>query len=287
MNEMQNIVNVTLDTFQAQVVEQSQRVPVLVDYWADWCGPCQMQMPVLQKLVEELDGKFVLAKVNTDEQRELAREHGIRSLPTMRLFRHGEMAEEILGAQTESTLRILLDRYIERESDKIRTSAIEIFQEGRQEEALEMLRSARQAEPENHQLTLDYAGLCLQAGRLGETERLLTELPRDVRDATEAIQLRALLDFSSAALDAPPLEELEHSVSANTDDMTLRYQLGAVYVLNDRMEAALDAFMFILEHDRKFRDDIGRRSLLAVFELIGNEGELVQRYRRRMFASLH
>jgi len=287
MNQSSNIVNVTIDTFPAQVIEQSQRVPVLVDYWADWCGPCQMQMPVLQKLADELDGKFVLAKVNTDEQRELAREHGIRSLPTMRLFRHGEIVEEILGAQTESTLRILLDRYIERESDRIRASAIETFRQGRQDEALEMLRSARQAEPENHQLTLDYAGLCLQAGRLEETDRLLMELPRDVRDETEAVQLRALLDFSSAAVDAPPLEELEHAVAANPDDMALRYRLGAVYVLNDRMETAMDAFMYILEHDRKFRDDIGRRSLLAVFELLGNEGELVQQYRRRMFNTLH
>ena len=287
MSELKNIVNVTIDTFQAQVIEQSQRVPVLVDYWANWCGPCQMQMPVLQKLVEELDGKFVLAKVNTDEQRELAREHGIRSLPTMRLFRHGEMVEEILGAQTESTLRILLDRYIERESDKIRASAIETFMQGRQDEALKMLQRARQAEPENHQLTLDYAGLCLRAGRLEETERLLMELPRNVRDSTEAVQLRALLDFSSASLDAPPLEELERSVAVNPDDMTLRYRLGAVYVLNDRMDAAMDAFMFILEHDRKFRDDIGRRSLLAVFELIGNEDDLVKRYRRQLFNALH
>ncbi len=287
MNEMQNIVNVTLDTFQAQVIEQSQRVPVLVDYWADWCGPCQMQMPVLQKLVEEMDGKFVLAKVNTDEQRELAREHGIRSLPTMRLFRHGEVVEEILGAQTESTLRILLDRYIERESDKIRISAIETFQQGRKDEALEMLRSARQAEPDNHQLTLDYAGLCLQTGRLEETERLLQELPHAVRNETEALQLRALLDFSSAAVDAPPLEELERDVAANPDDMALRYRLGAVHVLNDRMEAAMDAFMTILQHDRKFRDDIGRRSLLAVFDILGNEGDLVQRYRRQLFNALH
>jgi putative thioredoxin len=287
MNELKNIVNVTNDTFQTQVIEQSQRVPVLVDYWADWCGPCQMQMPVLRKLVEELDGKFVLAKVNTDEQRELAREHGIRSLPTMRLFRHGEVVEEILGAQTESTLRILLERYIERESDKIRARAIETFMQGRREEALEMLQSARQAEPENHQLTLDYAGLSLQSGRLEEAERLLMELPRDVRDETEAVQLRALLDFSSAALNAPPLEELERAVAASPDDMTLRYRLGAVYVLNDRMEAAMEAFMVILEHDRKFRDDIGRRSLLAVFDILGNEGELVQQYRRRLFNALH
>jgi putative thioredoxin len=287
MNEMQNIVNVTLDTFQVQVIEQSQQVPVLVDYWADWCGPCQMQMPVLQKLVEEYAGKFVLAKVNTDEQRELAREHGIRSLPTMRLFRHGEIVEEILGAQTESTLRILLDRYIERESDKVRASAIEAFQQGRQDEALQMLQQARQQEPGNHQLTLDYANLCLQAGRLEETEQLLAELPRDVRDETEAVQLRALLDFSRAALDAPPVEELERGIAANPDDMSLRYRLGAVHVLNNRMEAALDAFMAILQRDRKFRDDIGRRSLLAVFDILGNESELVQRYRRQLFNALH
>jgi putative thioredoxin len=287
MNEMQNIVNVTLDTFQAQVIGQSQHVPVLVDYWAEWCGPCQMQMPVLQKLVEEYAGKFVLAKVNTDEQRELAREHGIRSLPTMRLFRHGEIVEEILGAQTESTLRILLDRYIERESDKVRASAIEAFQQGRRDEALQMLQQARQEEPENHQLTLDYARLCLQAGRPEETEQLLAELPRDVRDETEALQLRALLDFSKAALDAPPVEELERGIAANPDDMSLRYRLGAVHVLNDRMEAAMDAFMSILQRDREFRDDIGRRSLLAVFDMLGSEHELVQRYRRQLFNALH
>jgi len=272
MNEIQNMVNVTLDTFQAQVIEQSQRVPVLVDYWAGWCGPCQMQMPVLQKLVEEYAG---------------AREHGIRSLPTMRLFRHAEVVEEILGAQTESTLRILLDRYIERESDKVRASAIEAFQQGRRDEALQMLQQARQEEPENHQLTLDYARLCLQAGRLEETEQLLAELPRDVRDETEAVQLRALLDFSEAALDAPPMEELERSIAANPDDMSLRYRLGAVHVLNDRMEAAMDAFMSILQRDREFRDDIGRRSLLAVFDILGNDSELVQRYRRQLFNALH
>ncbi|HYQ73290.1 MAG TPA: thioredoxin [Gammaproteobacteria bacterium] len=287
MSELNNIVNVTSETFQAQVIAQSAQAPVLVDYWADWCGPCQMQMPVLQKLVEEYAGKFTLAKVNTDEQRELAREHGIRSLPTMRLFRHGEMVEEILGAQTESTLRILLDRYIERASDKLRASAIETFQQGRRDEALEMLRNARQAEPDNHQLTLDTVGLCLQSGRLDEAGQLLAELPRDVRDEAEAVQLRALLDFSLAAADAPPADELEAAVAASPDDLSLRYQLGAIHVLNDHMEEALEAFMFILEHDRAFRDDIGRRSLLAVFDILGGDSDLVQRYRRRLFNALH
>ena len=287
MNELKNIIDVTSDTFQARVLEQSRRVPVLVDYWADWCGPCQMQMPVLSKLVEEYAGKFVLAKVNTDEQRELARDHGIRSLPTMRLYKGGEMAEEILGAQTEATLRILLDRFIERESDTLRKHAMEAYQRGEHEAALQMLSGARQSEPDNHQLTLDYATLCLQQGRLREVDDLLNALPHDIRGEPEAVQLRALLDFATSVQDAPPLAALEETVAGNPDDMEARYQLGASYVMNDRMEEALQAFMYILQHDRGFRDDIGRKGLLAVFELLGNQGELVNSYRRRLFAAMH
>ena len=287
MNNVQHIIDVTNDTFDTLVVEQSRRVPVLVDYWADWCGPCQMQMPVLKKLVDDYDGKFVLAKINTDEQRELARAHGIRSLPTMRVYKNGEMAEEILAAQSESTLRILLDRYIERESDTLRRQAIEIFQRGEHETALEMLRAARQSEPGNHQLTLDHARLCLQDGRLQEVDELLNGLPREIRDEAEAVQLRALLDFADSAHDAPPLDVLETAAAANPDDLETRYRLGACYVMNERTEDALQAFMYILQRDRTFRDDIGRKSLLAVFELLGNEGELGNRYRRKLFTALH
>jgi len=287
MSNLNNIVDVTDDTFQAQVIEQSHRVPVLVDYWADWCGPCQMQMPVLHKLVEEYAGKFVLAKVNTDEQRGLARDHGIRSLPTMRLYKNGELAEEILAAQTESTLRILLDRFIERESDRLREQAMETYQRGERESALQMLRAARQAEPDNHQLTLDYARLCLRERRLQDVDELLLTLPRDIRDEPEAVQLRALLDFALGAADAPPLSTLEQTLAGNPDDMEARYQLGASYVLNDRMEDALEAFMYILQHDRTFRDDIGRKSLLAAFVLLGDEGDLVNNYRRKLFTAMH
>ena len=116
------------------------------------------------------------------EQRELAREHGIRSLPTMRLFKDGQVVEEILGAQTEATLRILLDRYIERASDKLRAQARELFAGGKQQQALALLREAGQAEPDNHQLTLDYAESCFRAGQVDEAERLLNALPREIRE---------------------------------------------------------------------------------------------------------
>jgi len=287
MNSLQNITDVTNETFQALVVERSREVPVLVDFWADWCGPCQMLLPVLKKLVDEYDGKFVLAKVNTDEQRELAKAHGIRSLPTLHVYKQGELAEEVLAAQSEATLHIILDRHIERESDRIRARAKDAYRQGQHDAALALLEDAHQNEPDNHQLTLDYAELCLREAQLEKAASLLAALPRDVRDATEAMRLRALLDFALAIKDAPTIEALEATVSREPDNLEARYQLGAWQVLNDRFEQALETFMQLLQRDRSFRDDAGRRGLLAIFELLDNKGDLVTRYRRKLFNLLH
>jgi putative thioredoxin len=287
MNNLENITDVTADTFNTQVIERSHNIPVLVDFWADWCGPCQMQMPMLKKLVDDYHGKFALAKVNTDEQRELARTFNIRSLPTMHLYKNGEIVEEILAAQTESDMRILLERHIERKSDAIRLKAREAWQQGDSAQAFTLLREARQAEPDNHHVTLDYIELSVKEGLTDQAEALLADLPHDIRNETEAVRLRSLLDFTITALQAAPLQELETTVREHPDNLESRYQLASRYVLEDRLEEAMDAFMVILQQDRAFRDDAGRRGLLAVFELLGNEGELVNSYRRKLFNALH
>jgi len=287
MNDSQHITDVSSETFDSLVIERSRTVPVLVDYWADWCGPCQMQMPVLKKLVDEYGGKFVLAKVNTDEQRELAKAHGIRSLPTMRVYKGGEMVEEILAAQSEATLRVLLDRYIDRESDTVRARAKTLWQQGDQDEALSLLHEAHLAEPDNHQLTLDYAAFKMKQGRLDDAASLIASLPRNVRDEKDAMRLSGLLEFATVTREAPPVTDLESTVSNNPDDLEARYQLAALYVMNDQMENALEAFMQLLQLDRSFRDDAGRKGLLAIFDLLEDQEELVNRYRRKLFNLLH
>ncbi|MGB5260802.1 MAG: tetratricopeptide repeat protein [Gammaproteobacteria bacterium] len=287
MNDLALITDVSYESFDALVTARSQTLPVLVDYWADWCGPCQMQMPVLKKLVEDYAGGFALAKVNTDEQRELARAHNIRSLPTMRLYRHGDMVEEILGAQTESTLRILLDRHIERASDTQRAQARELFAAGEAQQALALLQAAHHAEPDNHGLTLDYAELCFHAGNTDEAGRLLDALPRDIREQAEAVRLRALLVFAAAVPAGESAAIIEAAVAARPDDTGTRYRLGCAYVMEDNYEQAADTFMHILQHDRQFRDDAGRKALLALFSLLGESDERVATWRRRMFNALH
>ena len=287
MNDTPYIHTVTRDTFQKQVIEASYTVPVLVDFWADWCGPCHMQMPVLVKLVGEHAGKFLLAKVNTDTERRLAQEHGIRSLPTMRLYKDGRVVEEILGAQTESTLRTLLDPYIVRASDTLRLAALDVHRQGRTDEALAMLREAQAADPENYRVPLARAGLSLEAGRLAEVESLLDALPREIREGTEARRLRALLDFSRVAQAAAPIAELEQQVRQQPGDSTARYALAARYVLSGRLQAGMDELLYLIQNDRSFNDDAGRKGLLAVFELLGDEDELVKTYRRKLFTAMH
>jgi len=287
MNELDNIIEVTFESFQAQVVERSRQVPVLVDFWAEWCGPCQMQMPVLHKLAQEYGGKFVLAKVNTDLEKQLAMQHNIRSLPTMHLYRNGERVEEVLAAQTESTLRNLLDRYIERESDRVRNAARELFNSGDREQALQMLEQARAAEPDNHQLTVESAQLHLRAGHSEQAAGLLDALPHDIRNDSEALRIRALLEFSTAAGDGTDPALLERQLADTPQDSALRYRLAAACMLAGRIRDALEHFLYILQHDRGYNDDAARKALLAAFELLGSEHELTGTYRRRMFTALH
>lgn len=287
MHDSKYINDIGAATFQNAVVEQSRSVPVLVDFWADWCGPCKMQMPILAKLITEFDGKFLLAKVNTDVERDLAREHGIRSLPTMRLYKDGDVVEEILGAQTESTLRAILDRYIERVSDTMRQTAMDHYRQGQTERALELLREAYATEPDNHRVVLDLVQVTLEQGRVDEAEEMLMTLPREVRDEKEASRMLALLGFAKTCRDAPVTAELEQRLQSDTNDLDARYLLAARQVMDNQPEAAMDNLLAIIQKDRTFREDAGRSSLLALFELLEDEGELVSRYRRKLFNIMH
>ena len=286
MKDLSLITDVDSESFEELVIARSAELPVLVDFWADWCGPCQMQMPVLNKLVGDYAGGFALAKVNTDEQRELAQSHNIRSLPTMRLYRHGKMVEEILGAQTETTLRQLLDRYIERASDAQRAEARELLDAGDAQQALAVLEAARKADPGNHALSLDYAELCFRTGNTEQARHLLDALPRDIQDEAEAMHLRALLDFAAEVPADQSVTSLASAVQARPDDTDSRYRLGCAQVMESDFEQAVASFLYILSRDRQYRDDAARKALLALFSLIGDADERVAGWRRTMSNAL-
>jgi putative thioredoxin len=287
MAESPFVFEVTEQNYQQLVVENSHRVPVLVDFWADWCGPCKMQLPVLLKLVEEYVGKFLLAKIDTDAQRTLANQHGIRSIPTMKLFRDGQVVEEILGAQTETTLRTLLDKYVARESDDLRQQALQQAAAGDIDAALAILREAAAKDPDNPRAQQDYLQMAMEAGLAEEAEHALQAMPREIRDSAEIRRLAALLAFIQRGAAVPEKETLMQRVARNPDDLEARDVLAAHLALSGDAEGALDQYLEILRRDRGYGEDAGRKGMLAVFELLGNQGPLVSRYRSLMFTALH
>ncbi len=278
---------VTEANFGEAVIERSREVPVLVDFWAEWCGPCRMLMPVLSRLAEEYGGRFVLAKVNTDSEQGLAMRYGIRGIPALKLFRNGEVVEELVGVQPESTIRAMIDRYIERPADRVREEARAAVRAGAPETAVALLRRALEEEPDYAPLRLDLAAALAAAGRFDEAEETFAALPREVRESAEGKALAARLLFARAATEAPPRERLEEALREGRAGSDELYALAARRVVAGEHEEALELLLELLRRDPGYRDGAARRAVLAVFDLLGGEGELVQRYRKRLFALLH
>lgn len=279
--------DVTLDTFDALVLQKSHEIPVLVDFWAGWCGPCQMLMPRLAKLAEDYQGKFFLAKVDTDAEQKLAGQYGIRSLPTVKLFKGGQVVGEFMGAQPDKTIRELLDRHIARESDAALTEALRTEASGDRAAALAQLRGAVAADPRNDRVKVHLGRMLLEAGNADEAEAVLKQVSADAQADPELAALLARLEFVRIVVGAPTLAALEQAVAANPADSEARYRLAARQVLAEQYEPAMEQLLEIVGRDRKFGNDAARKALLTVFTLLGGKGDLVKRYRARLSMELN
>jgi len=287
MNHSPNIVDADGANFDTVVLEKSHECLVLVDFWAEWCAPCRSLMPILEKLANELDGKLQLVKVNSDQQPDLAGQWGIRSLPTVKLFKDGQVINEFQGAQPESMIRSLLEPHLPRPSDELRSTAHAALQEGDASRALELLQQAAASDPEHLPTQLELADALLLNNKLEGVEQLFQKLPFQYQEEPAVKALMARLSLARAVKSAPAVSDLQQRVESSADDIAARFQLGARLALNENYEAALAAFLGVMQQDRQFDDDAGRRGLLAVFEILGADHPLVQQYRRKMAPLLY
>src|SRR4030065_277949 len=186
MSPSPHIADVNQQTFESLVLAKSREIPVLADFWAAWCGPCKQLMPVLAKLADEYDGKFFLAKINSDTEQPLAARYGVKSLPTVKLFRNGQVVEEFMGAQPEKAIRALLDRHIPRASDTLVDNALQVLRAGQPDQALAILQQAVKTDPGNDRAKLELARLHAQLGHAAEAETKLAALSVEGRESSVA-----------------------------------------------------------------------------------------------------
>jgi putative thioredoxin len=287
MSESPYIHHVTAQDFNTLVVENSFKQPVLVDFWAEWCQPCQALIPVLTKLAEEYQGAFILAKVNSDEQGELAAHAGVKSLPTVKLFVNGQIVDEFMGAQPESEVRKFLAKHIRSESDKIMSEAVLAYQEGRKQDALDMMNKALADDPQNGSLKINIAKMVANEGDYESASALIDTLNDEDKDMPEVREMMAQIKLAVKLKDAGDPAEIEQRLKDNPDDLDALLQMSDYLTAAGQFEEAIKILLDIMMKDRTFKDDAGRKGLLEVFDILGSDNPLVKTYRRRMFTLLH
>ncbi len=278
--------DVTAANFKQIVLDAPKNVPVLVDFWATWCGPCRVLKPILEKLADEYQGRFILAKVETDANPELAADFGIRGVPTVKAFLNGQLVDEFSGALPESQVRAFIDALIPSPGEELRQQAEAAYASGDAAKALQLLGEASRLDPNNEKIRIDAAAILVDQGNTGEAGRLLASLSPTTAQEPRVQELLARIEFAEKAKDLPDEQTLAARISADANDLDARLKLANLYISQGRYEPALEQLLEIVRRDRGFQDDIGRRTMISVFNLLGG-GELVSKYRRLLASALN
>jgi putative thioredoxin len=282
----QHSFDVGRENFQQVVVEGSKKVPVVVDFWAEWCGPCRVLKPILEKLAEEYQGKFVLAKVNADQNPDLAAQYRVRGIPSVKAIVNGQVVDEFSGAIPESAVREFLDRIIPSPAEELRLKAAGLKAAGDTAGALQTLAEASKLDMANENVRLDAAEILLDLGQTDEAARLLDSLSPATRAETRAQQLLARLTFARASASGHDEQSLRARIAATPDDMATRQELANLLIASGRHAEGMDELLEMIRRDRSWNDEAARKSMLSVFNLLGGS-PLVSEYRRKLASALN
>jgi putative thioredoxin len=273
-------IDVNEENFETAVLARSTEVPVLVDFWAEWCGPCKVLGPVLEKLADEYNGQFILAKLNVDENQQLAGIFGIQGIPAVKLFRDGDLASEFTGALPEPMVREFLAKFLPSAADKAAQAAAELEAEGKADEAKAAYQAILANDPDHAQALLGLSRLAMSAGDNDAARNYLDQISVVADERKEADRLVARLDLQAGG--AHNEAALREKIAANPADLEARFDLAQSLAGVENYEAALAEFLAIVKADRKFKDDGARKAMVQIFEVLGSEDPLTDKYRSEL-----
>jgi putative thioredoxin len=278
--------DVDASNFQQIVMDGSRRVPVVIDFWAEWCGPCKMLKPILEKLADEFQGKFILAKIDSDKNQELAAQFAVRGIPSVKAVYNGEIVDEFSGALPEGAVREFLARILPSPAEELRARAAGQREAGDLAGALQTLAEASQLDMANEGVRLDAAAILVELGQMEEAKRLLDSLSPVTKMEDQASQLLAKVNFALAGETGGDEPGLRARIAADPKDMDSRLQLANLLVANGRAAEGMDELLAMLAIDKAWNEEAARKTMLSVFSMLGGS-PLVSEYRRKLASALN
>ena len=280
-------VEVTTDTFPNEVLEKSREMPVLVDFWADWCNPCKMLMPILAGLANEYAGRIQLAKVDTDQHQELAAQHGVRGLPTIKLFKDAQAVDEFVGVLPERAVRDFIERHLPRPADGVLKLAKDLADQDKTGDAVALLEQALVDDPDYDKLRLTLAEYQYTDDRIDEARATLKGVSAPVQQDEAYKSLMARIDIRTTALNTEDPDALLDRLESTPDDHDTRLHLSAVLFEQGETEAAMEHLLQLVKTGQSEIRTSARENLLQVFQALGKNDDRVSRYRRLLAQALN
>ena len=275
-------VQVDAQNFQTEVVERSQQVPVLLEFYAEGAEQCAPTSALLGKLVSDYQGKFVLGRVEVQQNPQLVQQLQVRALPTVKIIFQGKMAGDMEGPADEQRLRGALDQLTMSPMERIREQIDSLVAQGNRKQAIQMLQQVIAEEPNNFGLHVELCDLLIMEGDVHDARRILEALPDD----TEGIDKpRNRLEFIELAGDLGSVDEL--AARADGGDLQARFDLAIRLIVEDSVQQGLETLLGIMKVDRTWEEDKARVTMIKVFNMLGKGNELATAYRRKMFTWLH
>jgi len=280
------VKNTTAATFAKDVIEASRQVPVLVDFWAPWCGPCKQLTPIIEKVVRAQNGKVRMVKINVDENQTIASQLRVQSLPTVYAFRDGRPLDGFMGAQPESAVKAFVDRLLGEEAATDAAAAVEAadkaLEAGDLQGAAEVYAAVLQEDPQNVAALAGLARCYLKSGDVARAEQTIGLVPPDKRETAVVASVRAALDLAKLAANAGDVSKLEATVKAEPANHQARIDYAMALAAGGKKEQAVDQLLASIRRDRKWNEEAARKQLVQLFDAWGPKDPATLEGRRRL-----